>query len=247
MTLEQRLSAALHEVDGFEPSPDLYARVRRSLEEDAAHRRRMGIIWFAAVASVAAVIIYLGLLITRSPAGILVIPMWAVELLETMVLVALVLMLAPIIRRFGGIYVSDVFRLDPGAGIKFLQLLDIAYYLVFSGVILRGVSLMRLDRMVPAGAALDESLVRFGVLLLIMGLFHAATLFGLPVIGLVFSSTVRRVERRRAGAAAPEVSSRALQADGVASWIVWVAAGLILAGALVAVGVGIGGGVVGSS
>ncbi len=243
MTLEQRLSAALHEVDGFEASPDLFARVRRSLEEDAAHRRRLGIAWFAAVASVAAVIVYLGLLITRSPAGILVIPMWAVELLETTVMVALVLVLAPIIRRFGGIYVSDVFRLDPGAGTRFLQLLDIAYYLVFFAVILLGVSLIRLDGIAPAGAALDQSFLRVGVLLLVMGLFHAATLFGLPVIGLVFSSTVRRVERHRAGAAAPEVSSRALQADRLASWIVWLTAGLMLVGALVGVGIVIGVGV----
>jgi hypothetical protein len=245
MTLEQRLSAALHEVDGFEPSPDLYARVRRSLEEDTAYRRRMGIVWLAAVASIAVVVAYLGLLITRSPGGVLLIPTWAVELLETLVLVALVLVLAPIIRRFGGIYVSDVFRLDPGAGTRFLRLLDIAYYLVFFAVILLGVSLVRLDRMAPAGPALDQSLVRVGVLVLVMGLFHAATLLALPVIGLVFSSSVRRVERRRAGAAAPEVSSRALQADRVVSWIVWLAAGLILVGAFVGVGIVIGRGVAG--
>jgi hypothetical protein len=245
MTLEQRLSAALHEVDGFEPSTDLYARVRRSLEEDTAHRRRMGIVWFAAVASFAAVVVYLGLLITRSPAGALLIPTWAVELLETLVLVALTLMLAPIIRRFGGIYVSDVFRLDPGAGTRFLRLLDIAYYLVFFAVILLGVSLVGLDRVAPAGVALDQSLVRVGVLLLVMGLFHAGTLLGLPVIGLVFASSVRRVERSRAGADAPEVSPRAFQADQLASWIVWLAAGLILVAALVGVGIVIGRGIAG--
>jgi hypothetical protein len=83
------------------------------------------------------------------------------------------------------------------------------------------------------------------VLVLVMGLFHAATLLALPVIGLVFSSSVRRVERRRAGAAAPEVSSRALQADRVVSWIVWLAAGLILVGAFVGVGIVIGRGVAG--
>ena len=42
MTVEQRLRDALHRADGYAPSPDLFARVQRSIEEDRAHRRRMG-------------------------------------------------------------------------------------------------------------------------------------------------------------------------------------------------------------
>lgn len=236
MTLEQRLSEALHEVDGFEPSPDLFARVNRSLDEDAIHRRRVHITWLATAASLAAVIVYLGLLVTRTPTGLLVVPRWALELLETIVLVVLVFVLAPVIRRFGRFYVADVFRLDPGTGERFMRLLEIAYYLVFFGAILEGVNLVRLERQVPIGPAAESTLESIAAVLLVIGLFHAATLLGLPVVGLVFSSIVRRSERRRAGVAAPDVSPRALQADRIASWIVRVGFGLVLLGT---VGVGI--------
>ncbi|MBI2237588.1 MAG: hypothetical protein HYU54_03565, partial [Actinobacteria bacterium] len=41
MSLEERLREVLRRTDEYEPSPDLFARVRRSIEEDAAHRRRI--------------------------------------------------------------------------------------------------------------------------------------------------------------------------------------------------------------
>ena len=40
MTLEQVLSATLHSADDYDPSPDLFAKVQRSIDEDRAHRRR---------------------------------------------------------------------------------------------------------------------------------------------------------------------------------------------------------------
>jgi hypothetical protein len=245
MTLEQRLSEVLHKVDDFEPSPDLFARVNRSLEEDQAHRRRAVVAWLSIVASVAAIIVYLGLFTSRSPDGFLVIRVWVVELLETVVLVAIVLVLAPVIRRFGGLYVADVFRLDPGTGDRFLRLLDIAYYLVFFGGILEGVSLRDLDLLARVGPELESALERLGAILLVMGLFHAATLLALPVVGLVFSSNVRRVERLQAGEGAGVASARATQADRIAARIVWGLAALLVVGALVGVGTMVGLGLAG--
>ncbi len=40
MTFEQLVGDALHAADTYEPSPDLFARVQRSIDEDAAYRRR---------------------------------------------------------------------------------------------------------------------------------------------------------------------------------------------------------------
>jgi hypothetical protein len=232
MTLEQRLTEALHEVDGFEPSPDLFARVARSLDEDQIHRRRIRTAWLASLASFAAVVVYLGLLVTRTSTGALVVPRWVVELLEVVILVTLVLLLAPLISRFGRFYVADVFRLDPLTGERFMSLFEIAYYLVFFGFIIQDPDLTRLGGMVQLGPGLEETFETVAVMLLLLGLIHAATLFGLPLVGLVFSSVVRRAERHHAGADAPPVSGNAVQADRVAAWVVRVVIGLLLLGAL---------------
>ena len=232
MTLEQQLTEALHEVDGFDPSPDLYARVTRSLDEDRVYRRRIRAAWLATLASFAAVVVYLGLMVTRTSTGALVVPRWVLELLEVAVLVTLALLLAPLISRFGKFYVSDVFRLDPVTGDRFMSLLEIAYYLVFFGRILQGANLTRLRGMVQLGPGLEETFETVAVMLMFLGLIHAATLFGLPLVGLVFSSVVRRSERHRAGAGAPPVSENAVRADRVAAWVVRAVIGLLLAGAL---------------
>lgn len=242
MTLEQRLFDALHEVDSFDPSPDLFARVARSLEEDAAHRLRVQMAWLAGVASLAAVLVYLGLVVSRGRSGVLVVPGWAIEVLEKVVAVALVLLLAPIIRRFGGHYVSDVFRLDPATGTRFLRLLDIAYYLVLFGFILANAELTALGRITPLGGALESVLEGVASLLVVIGVLHAANLLMLPVVGLVFSSVVRRTARYQAGADAPAISPKAVQADRVSSWIVWVLTALVFAGVLLTIGVVIGAG-----
>jgi len=232
MTLEQRLTEALHEVDGFEPSPDLFSRVTRSLDEDQVHRRRIRTAWLASLASFAAVVVFLGLLATRTSTGALIVPRWVLELLEGAVLVTLALLLAPLISRFGKFYVADVFRLDPVTGDRFIRLLEIAYYLVFFGRILQGANLSRLLGMVQLGPGLEALFETVAVMLLFLGLIHATTLFGLPLVGLVFSSVVRRAERHHAGVDAPPVSEKAVQADRVAAWVVRVVIGLLLVGAL---------------
>lgn len=37
MSLEKRIADALHAADTFQPSPDLFTRLQRSIEEDLAH------------------------------------------------------------------------------------------------------------------------------------------------------------------------------------------------------------------
>ena len=59
MTFEQLVGDALRAADDFDPSPDLFAKVQRSIDEDAAHRRRVrrAVAW--ATASVVAAVVYL--------------------------------------------------------------------------------------------------------------------------------------------------------------------------------------------
>jgi hypothetical protein len=240
MTLEQRLFDTLHEVDSFEPSPDLFARVARSIEEDAAHRRRVQVLWIAGIAAVAAVVVYLGLAVSRNRLGSLVISGWASEVLENVIAVALVFVLAPVIRRFGRQYVADVFRLDPATGMRFLRLLDIAYYLALFGLIIARVELTGAGRMPLLRSALESTLDDLASLLMLIGVLHAANLLVLPVVGLVFSSVVRRAARDRAGVEAPPLSPKAVQADRICSWIVWVSTALIFATVLLTIGIVIG-------
>jgi len=243
MTLEQRLSETLHEVDRFDPSPDLFARVSSSLEEDAAHRRRVLHGWLASLASFAVVVVYLGLFVSRDSSGSLVVPHWAIELLQSILLIAIVILLAPLIRRFGGLYVADVFRLDAVTGSRFLRLLDTAYYLVFAGAILMGVTMVGLEYPVRLGRGLEQTFGRIAVVLGLMGVFHAVNLLVMPLIGLVFSSTVRRAARARAGAAAPPLSDAAARVDRIITRIVWALATTVAIAAVLAIGIVFGIGV----
>lgn len=236
MSLERILTEALHQADRYRPSPDLFARVNRSIEEDRAHRRRLGLGALWALVSMAAIATFLRVLVSQSVTGEWVVPMWSVEIVEAGVLVAVLLALGPAIRRYGHPFLTDVFHLSPETGLRFSRLLDIAYYLFFGGVILSDVDLASLDSLVPLPDAFSKGLTRFGVFLTAMGLAHALNLVLLPVVGLVFGSGVRRARRRAAGSQAPPVSPRAAQADRVVTGVIIGLAGLVVAGILVLVG-----------
>lgn len=243
MSLERRIIEALGEYDEFEPSPDLFSRMQRSVEQDQAHRRSVTRSVTIVIFAIGVVAVYLERVSHRSGLGTLLAERWALELLETVVIVSLVVVIGPLIRRFGGIFIEDVFRLAPDAGRRFLQLLDVAYYLVFSGYTLVTVQLVDLSRPAALGFLLSELVGRIGGLLLLMGALHAATIAALPGLGLVFSSSVRRAAREVAGAGSPPVSPKAVQAETVARFIVWIAAAAVAVGGILAVGLAIGAGI----
>lgn len=243
MSLERRISEALEEYDRFEPSPDLFARMQRSLEQDEAHRRTVKRVATVIALAIVMIGVYLAVVSSRSSIGTLVAPRWALEVLETVVMVSLVVVVGPLIRRFGGIFIEDVFRLDPDTGRRFLRLLDVAYYLVFSGYTLVTVQLVDLSRPVALGLLMSMSVERLGGLLLLIGVLHAATIAALPALGLVFSSSVRRAARDRAGPTAPPVTPGAVRAETVARFIVWIAAAVVAVGGILAVGLAIGMGI----
>jgi hypothetical protein len=74
-----------------------------------------------------------------------------------------------------------------------------------------------------------------------LGVAHAFTIATLPLVGLFFSSSMRRVRRLEAGSAAPESLPRAERAERVVRLIVWGIAGSALA--LVVIGIVVIGGV----
>jgi hypothetical protein len=52
---------------------------------------------------------------------------WVLELLVDLLLVAIVVVLGPLIKRFGKGYAAEVFRAGPRTGKAYLLLMDIAY------------------------------------------------------------------------------------------------------------------------
>lgn len=235
MSLERRLAETLHLVDSFEPSPDLFARVQRSLEEDTAHRRRVALVALAVIGLTVSIVVFSGFMVSISDSGRMVSAAWVVELVEIVVMAALVSSLGPAVRRFGRFYVDEVFRLDPGAGNRFIALIDVAYYLVFVGIILVTTETRDLHRTVALIPELEGAMVRVGLLLATMGVLHTCNLLALPVIGLVHSASVRR--SLRSGGTAGPPSAKAEHADRWATRLVWGLAALAVTGLILGLGV----------
>lgn len=189
MTTEERLRNALRAADAYQPSPDLWARVEGSIEEDRRHRRRVlrGIGGIVATLAIAAAIGFAARVPTVEGTAV----DWrAMAVVEVLLLASLIVGLGPALRRFGATFVADAFRANPSTGRTFLALLDVAFYLVTAGYVL--VSL-RLDQPNPGelgvlAAQLSHAATRIGGLLLLMGLLHVATLVALPLLGVVFTS-----------------------------------------------------------
>jgi len=183
--LEDRLHNALFEgAAAVEESPDLFARVRLSIDDDRRLRRQhrraiaiIGCVTGALAALVAAV--------TDYRQGELLMDWWVLELLTTAFLMSLALWLGPLIKRFGKSYAADVFRANPRTGKSFIVLTDIAYYLIFFSFILFTVSFEVKGRWGQAvnGAQLQHEVARVGGILLILGVLHGLNLIALPVMG----------------------------------------------------------------
>lgn len=204
MNIEQQLTRALRSADRIEPSADLWSRVLHSIEEDRAHRLRV----LTSTAVTAAVIV--GLVVVGAagsadgPLGRFVRPP-VLEAVETILLVVLVAVLGPAIRRFGRGYANDLWVTSSTIPTALLRLLDVAYALVFSGFILltaefEATGTVPTDRLGcfdpgvtcrSIGAQLESTAGRVGGLLLVMGLLHAVTLAVLPVVALVSNATKR--------------------------------------------------------
>jgi hypothetical protein len=190
MTIEQQLTQAFRRIDEVEPSPDLWNRVLHSIDEEREHRRRVVSTVGAMVAALAAVALVAAIALRENGHGQYV-DRPTMEALETAVLVSIVLALGPAIRRFGRGYAVDLWPAGTAVPAVLLRLLDLAYFLVFSGYILLSAEFEFGDefRFVTFGEQIGEASLRVGGLLFLVGVLHAVTIAMLPVVALVDNST----------------------------------------------------------
>jgi hypothetical protein len=170
MTTEQRLAEALAAAKDYDVSPDLWTRFVYSIEEERDHRRRI-VATVIAIALMGTVSLAVAAASMEWLGGRARIDWRVLEAVEFSVLVVLVAALGPAIRRFERSVVADLFVTSPKTGPRLLGLLDVAYFLVFSGYILVAarfaapVAYLAVD----IGDQVEDALVRVGGLLLTMG------------------------------------------------------------------------------
>jgi hypothetical protein len=112
---------------------------------------------------------------------------WAIELATNLILLALVFVLGPLIKRFGRGYAGDIFRANPRTGKSYLVLMDIAYYLIFLAFILLTASFT--DEWISTGEQLEVEMFRIGGMLLLMGILHGLNVLSLPLVGRLLGLT----------------------------------------------------------
>jgi hypothetical protein len=235
VSLERRLTEALHQGDGYQPSVDLFARLSRSIEEDQKHRRRIRRATAAVVAGLAILATFLIALADRDRDGVLVLPKWSMQVVVFALLTSCLVVFGPAIRRLGQPYLAEVFHMSPATGERFSRLLDIAYYLFFGGGILSSLDLTEAASLVPATESLEFGVEQVALFLSVLGLAHVGNLLLLPTVGLLFASVTRRARRRAAGSEAPPMSERARKTDRLAMVIVLTAVLLGIGGGLLVI------------
>jgi hypothetical protein len=125
---------------------------------------------------------------------------WILEIITISVLVAVVGVLGPLIKRFGKGYAADVFRANPRTGKSYLVHMDFAYYMIFGAYILfvtKWEPDQGWEQQVNA-QQLQGSAARLGGMVLLMGLLHGLNVLTLPVIGRVFTLN-RRLDDEQVG------------------------------------------------
>ena len=110
---------------------------------------------------------------------------WVLELITFGGLALALVVLGPLIKRFGRSYAADVFRANPRTGKSYIVLMDIAYYLIFTAYILFTTVFEQQGGWAQTvnAAQLRHVSLRIGGMLLIMGILHGANVLSLPIIG----------------------------------------------------------------
>jgi hypothetical protein len=218
LPVEQRLIAAFADARAsVHESPDLFARVNRSLAEARARRRfrwaLAGGIFGFVLADAA-----LALALSDFDNGRINMQWWVIELITDTVLVAIAVALGPFIKRFGRAYAADIFRANPRTGKSYLVLTDVAYYLIFTSFVFFTVTFVQPDSWKGStGTQLEHEVARVGGILLIMGVLHAANVVALPVIGGLLSGN-KRFDGRRPTESAPDAAA-GVPPLGPGTWI----------------------------
>jgi hypothetical protein len=224
MTVDDQIRAALRAADDYSPSPDLFAKVQRSIEEDQARRARQKRVLVGAAMWLGVLVGWVLITLDRV-GGELTVPWWSLEVAADFIMVSFVAAMGPLIRRFGEGLAGAVFTAHPPTGERFLRLIDIAYYLTLSAYILM------LIQVTPVIGSPAELLLlvtqKVAGLVLLAGLLHGLTILVLPLVGLVFSSSWRRAQRAALGPDAGPPDPGAERADRVVRIITWVGVGIV--------------------
>ena len=227
LRLEERLIAAFRDArTTVEPSPDLFWRVQRTLEEaKARHVFRLKIIGGFAAAVLAIGVTVAATIDTNN--GRYYMDWWVIELITTLILIALAVFLGPFIKRFGRAYAADVFRANPRTGKSYLVLTDVAYYLIFASFIIFTTNFVAPANWVDSTAEqLEGEFARIGGILLLMGILHSLNILALPVVGRLLSLNKRLDDAHASeGAAASSSGGGGVPPLGPGTWIVRVEPG----------------------
>jgi hypothetical protein len=186
--VEAQLARVFGGLDEWQVAPDLLDRVSASVVADDARRRRrrrgaigIGVVAAAigAAGAVASVVGGVGATID-----------WRIlEVVQVLVMLALVVGLRPLLDAVGHDFLAAVFRGSERTVGNLAALLDLAWNLVFVGMVLVSVRWQPpLGADAPGAAQFDLALERIGGLVLAMGLLHGATFLALPVVGVVWTS-----------------------------------------------------------
>ena len=129
---------------------------------------------------------------------------WILELITVGVLISALLVLGPLIKRYGRSYAADVFRANPRTGKSYIVLMDVAYYLIFTAFILFTINFEPDTGWADTVGAdqLRGETVRLGGMLLLMGVLHGGNVLSLPIVGRLLGLS-RRMEE---DAGQPEVA-----------------------------------------
>ncbi len=127
MKLENQLREALFAgARQIEASPDLFDRVQGGIEDDRRRRSWRAKVFRVSAVTAAALALVL-VLVTDYRNGELIMAWWFLEIITIAVLIGIVIVLGPFIKRFGRSYAAEVFRSNPGTGKSFIVLTDFAY------------------------------------------------------------------------------------------------------------------------
>lgn len=189
------------------PSPDLFDRVRAGIDADRIrrHRRRRFALTGVALTALAAGAVLIFIYRQGEPE----MDWWILELIALAVLGTIALVLGPFIKRFGRSYAADVFRSNPSTGKSYIVLTDFAYYLIFTAYIAFTTTVDRPSNWTATVGAeqVQHNIIRFGGILLIIGVLHSVNLLVLPIIGRLLTLN-RRLDQQMRELADRDLSDR---------------------------------------
>ncbi len=209
--VENLLAEALRDAGSMvEPSDDLFTRIQSGIDSDRRRRRGRRRVAILGGGTVLIALFTTTLYLQGEPH----MTWWILELLAFGLLTALALILGPFIKRFGRSYAADVFRSNPSTGKSFIILTDFAYYLIFSAYILFSTTIDRPRNWSETVGAeqIENSIIRVGGILLIIGLLHGVNLLVLPIIGRLLTLN-RRLDQQMREVASRDLSDRDFDQD----------------------------------